>query len=221
MFRYDLQLALHGLKRFPRSTVLAVITVALGLSACMTTLALLHVLSADPLPGRSQHLYLAWVDTLLAKPVVSDSLNGLTVNNYHRIKLADARALLAAHRAPAQAALTDMWADVADVNGGHRQKQANVLATTSATKKTSAVKFTLSTGQGRQGSTDTAHADFMDAWNSSVLDRTGDYVPGCARQVRKDHWSDRYPERPAAAQASSPSVTKRRWNSNSSGAVRS
>ena len=54
MFAYNLELALHGLRRFPRSTLLVVLTVALGLAACMTTLTLLHVLSADPLPGRSQ-----------------------------------------------------------------------------------------------------------------------------------------------------------------------
>ncbi|MEO7068613.1 MAG: ABC transporter permease [Rhodanobacter sp.] len=131
MFGYDLQLALHGLKRFPRSTVLAVITVALGLSASMTTLALLHTLSADPLPGRSQHLYLTWVDTLLAKSVTQDSLNDIKSVDYHRIKLGDAQALLAAHRAPQQTALADMNADVSNAAGTHLQTNETVLGTTS------------------------------------------------------------------------------------------
>ena len=74
MIRYSLELALHGLRRSPKSTVLAIVTVALGLAASMTTLALLHMLSADPLPGRSQHLYLAWVDTVQAKPDSYESL---------------------------------------------------------------------------------------------------------------------------------------------------
>lgn len=136
MLRYNLELALHGLLRFPKSTVLVVLTVALGLAACMTTLTLLHVLSADPLPGRSQHLYLAWVDTVLAKPVngvkdEDDTLNGVTVSNYHRIKLPDAQALLAAHRAVRQTVVADMVADLASGDGKHVQAQQFVLATTS------------------------------------------------------------------------------------------
>ncbi len=132
MLRYNLELALRGLRRFPKSTVLAVITVALGLAASMTTLALLHTLSADPLPGRSQDMYLAWVDTLLDKSTTYESLNDIKRSDYHRIKLADAQALVIAHRAPQQAALADMWDDVADANGAHVQKQDNLLATTSA-----------------------------------------------------------------------------------------
>ena len=135
MFRYNLELALHGLRRFPKSTVLVVLTVALGLAACMTTLTLLHVLSADPLPGRSQHLYLAWVDTVLAKPRdvgdADNALNGITAGpNYHRIKLADAQALLAAHRAARQTVVADMVADLVSDDGKHVQAQQFVLATT-------------------------------------------------------------------------------------------
>ena len=136
MFRYNLELALHGLRRFPKSTVLVVLTVALGLAACMTTLTLLHVLSADPLPGRSQHLYLAWVDTVLAKPRVEyadNTLNGITAGpDYHRIKLADAQALLAAHRAVRQTVVADMVADLVSDDGKHVQAQQTVRATTVA-----------------------------------------------------------------------------------------
>ena len=134
MFRYNLELALHGLRRFPKSTALVVLTVALGLAACMTTLTLLHVLSADPLPGRSQHLYLAWVDTVLAKPLGSGStdmaLDGISYSQgYERIKLADAQALLAAHRGVRQAMVADMIANLASEDGKHTQNQQLVLAT--------------------------------------------------------------------------------------------
>ena len=57
--RYSLELALRGLRRSPWSTSLAITTVALGLAACMTTLTLLHMLTADPLPGRSPHQVMA------------------------------------------------------------------------------------------------------------------------------------------------------------------
>jgi putative ABC transport system permease protein len=131
MFRYNLELALHGLRRFPRSTVLAVLTVALGLAASMTTLTLLHMLSADPLPGRSQHLYLAWVDTVQAKASNYTSLNGVTTIDYKRIKMSDAQALLLDHRAAHQAAMADMTANVETPDGKHVQQYQNLLATTS------------------------------------------------------------------------------------------
>lgn len=136
MLRYNVELATRGLRRFPRSTVLVVLTVALGMAACMTTLTLLHVLSADPLPGRSQNLYLAWVDTVLAKPSHIDSeamkLNGMTANTgYHRIKLGDAQALLGAHRAVRQTVVADMAADEVSGDGRHAQRQQLILATTS------------------------------------------------------------------------------------------
>jgi putative ABC transport system permease protein len=156
MFSYNVELALRGLQRFPKSTLLAVLTVALGLAASMTTLALLHTLSADPLPGRSQHLYMAWVDTILAKSTAYDSLNEIKVSNYHRIKLADAQALMAARRAPQQTALTDMWADLADANGGRLQKQVSLLATTS--DFISMFGLPLSEGRGWSAADDDAHA---------------------------------------------------------------
>jgi putative ABC transport system permease protein len=131
MFQYNLELALHGLRRFPKSTLLAVLTAALGLAACMTTLALLHMLTADPLPGRSQHLYLAWVDTVQAKLADYPSLNGVKVKNYRRIKMADAQALLQAHRAPRQAALAGLDADVSTGDGDHVQQGQSLLGTTS------------------------------------------------------------------------------------------
>lgn len=135
MLRYSFELAVHGLRRFPKSTVLVVLTTALGLAACMTTLTLLHVLSADPLPGRSQNLYLAWVDTVLAKPVNAGAdamaLNGIKTHDYHDVKLADAQALLAAHRATRQAVVVDMVADEVSDDGSHAQNQQMVLATSS------------------------------------------------------------------------------------------
>jgi hypothetical protein len=42
MFSYNVALALRGLQRFPKSTLLTVLTVALGLAASMATLARLR-----------------------------------------------------------------------------------------------------------------------------------------------------------------------------------
>lgn len=134
MLGYDLELALRGLRRFPRSTALVVVTTALGIAACMTTLTLLHVLSADPLPGRSQHLYLAWVDTVLVRPqkIAACALNGLSCGvNFDRIKLADAEVLLSAHRAERQAVVAAMIANEVAGNGLHAENQQSLLATSS------------------------------------------------------------------------------------------
>lgn len=135
MFGYNVELAWHGLRRFPRSTVLVVLTVALGLAACMTTLTLLHVLTADPLPGRSQFIYQAWVDTVQNKAFTTSAdmaLNGVTASSgYHRMKLGDAQALLAAHRATRQVIAADMISDVVSADGKHVQGSQVLLATSS------------------------------------------------------------------------------------------
>src|SRR5574337_1190444 len=62
MFGYYLDLALRSLKRNKALTALMVLAIALGIGAAMTTLTVLHVLSGDPLPGRSGTLYYPQVD---------------------------------------------------------------------------------------------------------------------------------------------------------------
>jgi putative ABC transport system permease protein len=57
-FGYYLEMAVRSLRRNPMLTTLMIVAVALGIGACMTTLTALHVLSGDPLPGRSQQLYM-------------------------------------------------------------------------------------------------------------------------------------------------------------------
>lgn len=62
MFAYYLDLALRSLKRNKALTALMVLAIALGIGASMTTLTVLHVLSGDPLPGRSGSLYYPQID---------------------------------------------------------------------------------------------------------------------------------------------------------------
>jgi putative ABC transport system permease protein len=130
MFGYSVELALHGLRRFPKTTVLAVMTVAIGLAASMTTLALLHILSADPLPGRSQHLFLAWVDTIQAKPDDYKTIDGTAASNYKRIKMPDAQALMAARPQLRQTVVANVWTRV-DGEGGRSASDQALLMTNS------------------------------------------------------------------------------------------
>ena len=62
MFGYYLDLALRSLKRNKALTALMVLAIALGIGASMTMLTVLHVLSGDPLPGRSSTLYAPQLD---------------------------------------------------------------------------------------------------------------------------------------------------------------
>ncbi|HJU09179.1 MAG TPA: ABC transporter permease [Rhodanobacteraceae bacterium] len=63
MFAYYLNLALRSLKRNPVLTGLMVLAIAVGIGASMTTLTVMHLLSGDPLPGKSAHLFYAQVDS--------------------------------------------------------------------------------------------------------------------------------------------------------------
>jgi putative ABC transport system permease protein len=62
MFTYYLDLALRSLKRNRMLTALMVVAIALGIGASMTTLTVLHVLSGDPMPGKSSKLFYPQID---------------------------------------------------------------------------------------------------------------------------------------------------------------
>ncbi|GAB2561445.1 ABC transporter permease [Dyella jejuensis] len=62
MFGYYFDLAWRSLRRNKALTALMVLAIALGIGASMTTLTVLHVLSGDPLPGRSSTLYAPQLD---------------------------------------------------------------------------------------------------------------------------------------------------------------
>lgn len=101
MFGYYLDLALRSLRRTPVLTSLMVLAIGLGIGASMTMLTVLHVMTDDPLPGRSAQLYTPHLDPLPLNykqggdgPDASDDLTW-----------PDAMALLKAHRAVRQAAM--------------------------------------------------------------------------------------------------------------------
>ena len=62
MFGYYLDLALRSLKRNPVLTALMVLAIGLGIGASMTMITVLHVMSGDPLPGRSAQLFYPQLD---------------------------------------------------------------------------------------------------------------------------------------------------------------
>lgn len=62
MLAYYFDLAIRSMQRNRVLTALMVLAIALGIGASMTTLTVLHVLSGDPLPGRSGSLYNPRID---------------------------------------------------------------------------------------------------------------------------------------------------------------
>ena len=64
MFAYYLDLALRSLRRNKVLTTLMVLSLALGIGACITTLTVLKLLSGDPLPQKSARLFYPQIDPL-------------------------------------------------------------------------------------------------------------------------------------------------------------
>ena len=100
MFGYYLDLALRSLKRNKALTALMVLAIALGIGASMTTLTVLHVLSGDPLPGKSQTLFYPQLD-----PQDMDGY-GPQVEPPDEVTWIDGMNLLHARRADRQALMT-------------------------------------------------------------------------------------------------------------------
>ena len=62
MFRYYLALGFRSLRRNPVLTTLMVLTLSVGVAASMTTLTLLHGMSGDPIPHKSDRLFVPRLD---------------------------------------------------------------------------------------------------------------------------------------------------------------
>jgi putative ABC transport system permease protein len=62
MFRYYFLLGVRNLRRNPALTALMVLTLAIGVAASISTLTILHVMSGDPIPHKSQRLLVPLID---------------------------------------------------------------------------------------------------------------------------------------------------------------
>jgi putative ABC transport system permease protein len=107
MFGYYLDLALRSLKRNKALTALMVLAIALGIGASMTTLTVLHVLSGDPLPGRSDALYYPQIDPrdnsgLFPGAEPPEQVTLIDGQNLLRAKRADRQALMTGGSVPIQ-----------------------------------------------------------------------------------------------------------------------
>src|SRR3954468_7886974 len=100
MFAYYLDLARRSLRRNVALTVLMIVAIAFGVGSSMTTLTVLHVLSADPIPGKSSELYYVQLEPRRARGYVPGE------EPLEQLSRSDAEALLRAHKADRQGMMT-------------------------------------------------------------------------------------------------------------------
>ena len=62
MFQYYFLLGVRSLRRNPALTALMVLTLAVGVAASIATLTILHVMSGDPIPHKSNRLLVPLID---------------------------------------------------------------------------------------------------------------------------------------------------------------
>lgn len=100
MFAYYFDLALRSFRRNKALTALMVIAIGLGIGAAMTTLTVFHVLSGDPIPGKSHTLFYPQMDPR--------SMIGYTPGDPPNFQMTrfDAEALLREARGDRQAMMT-------------------------------------------------------------------------------------------------------------------
>jgi putative ABC transport system permease protein len=62
MFAYYFKLGVRSLRRNPALTALMVLTLAVGVAASIATMTILHVMSGDPIPQKSERLFIPLID---------------------------------------------------------------------------------------------------------------------------------------------------------------
>ena len=100
MLTYYLDLARRSLRRNVALTVLMIVAIAFGVGASMTTLTVLHVLSVDPIPGKSHDLYYVQLEPRRQLGYVPGK------EPLEQMTRADSEALLRARKADRQAMMT-------------------------------------------------------------------------------------------------------------------
>ncbi|MBT9492466.1 MAG: ABC transporter permease [Paucibacter sp.] len=96
MLTYYFELALRSFKSSRGLTALMLVTIAMGVAACMTTLTVFHVLSGDPIPSKSKQLFNIQLDANPMRGYVPGEEPNLQLTRF------DAAALLREARADKQ-----------------------------------------------------------------------------------------------------------------------
>jgi putative ABC transport system permease protein len=100
MFSYYLGLALRSLKRNTILTVLMIAAIGVGIGASMTTLTIFRVMSGNPIPRKSDQLYVPQIDNFGPDNAYKQSSDLLPIQSSYLDAMAwmKARAAKAANR---------------------------------------------------------------------------------------------------------------------------
>ena len=124
MFAYYLSLAWRRCRQHLPMVLLLVLTMAVGIAACMTALTVFRALAGAPLPGVSPYLYVATMD---AREAV-DKDNADYKQPDSLLKFADAKALVDAHRAVQQVAVAQSLTSLGSADGRHSERAYGLMA---------------------------------------------------------------------------------------------
>ncbi|MET4568619.1 ABC transporter permease [Rhodanobacter soli] len=125
MLAYYLDLALRSLRRNKVLTTLMVLALALGIGATITTLTVLRLLSGDPLPQKSAHLFYPQLDPNAKDGYIAGQTKPAPTMTY-----VDAMNLLHEHRATRQAAMALSQAKILPEQGGKHPFFSDAVMTT-------------------------------------------------------------------------------------------
>lgn len=120
MFAYYFKLGLRSLRRNPALTALMVLTLAVGVATSMSTLTVLRAMSGDPVPSKSDRLFVVQVDNSPA-----DTAAGEEPANH--LSWLDAKELLAAGDGLRRSAMYAVGG-VAEPEGGEASQLINGMA---------------------------------------------------------------------------------------------
>jgi len=124
MLDYYLRLALSRCRQSVPMVLLLVLTMAVGIAACMTAMTIFRALSGAPLPGVSPYLYVATMD---AREAV-DKDNPDYKQPDSLLKFSDARALVDAHRATQQASVAQSLTQIGRPDGNQSAQAYGLMA---------------------------------------------------------------------------------------------
>jgi putative ABC transport system permease protein len=117
MSGYYLKLAVGSLRRNVVITALMVAAVGVGIGASMTVYTVLHAMSGNPIPHKSDQLYAPQIDVWGPPTQETGTSQGVDYNLPSQLPYRDAVALLQAQRAPHQAVMYAVSQDISPPAG--------------------------------------------------------------------------------------------------------
>jgi putative ABC transport system permease protein len=179
MYGYYLALALRSLKRSRVLTTLMVLAIGLGIGASMTMITVLHAMSGDPLPGRSDQLYVPQLDP---RPLPRGGASGAPAGNLpDSLTWPDAMALLRARRADRQAAMSGGSVPVRPAQAGQHPFFERGHYVTADFFPMFATPFRAGSGWNEQDDVDRARVVVL---NAGLAQRLFGAAPAIGRTVR-------------------------------------